>query len=411
MTLLAVFIVLCLMTEAFFSGSEVAFVSLDKSRIRRQAQSGSAAAGAVQAILDKPERLLSTTLIGTNLSVVAGSFMANELFARRFGPEASVWAVAMMIPLILLFGEILPKTISRRHAEAIALKTVLPLRVAMMALSPMVALTSGAARLLVRPFRARAGKLPFVTKEELRMILQAEHRLALEKDEASLIKHLIDFADAKAREHMTPLIDVASLPAQATVAEAVRMIHERGFSRLPVYNDRVDNITGLVEAMDLIEERAETLPLASFVKKPFYVPETARIDRLLDEFRKNHQEMAVVVDEYGSAVGVLTLEDIIEQIVGDVLDEFDRPGRVGIERAGEGIFLVDGKCRLDDLEREMGMEFPRAGYETAAGMAAHLFQKVPRAGETLEHGGFRLTVIDASQRTVRKLRVERKTRA
>ena len=410
MTLLAVFIVLCLMTEAFFSGSEVAFVSLDRSRIRRRAENGSAAARAVQAILDKPERLLSTTLIGTNLSVVAGSFMANELFARRFGPDASVWAVAMMIPLILLFGEILPKTISRRHAEAIALKTVLPLRVAMMALSPMVALTSGAARLLVRPFRARAGKIPFVTKEELRMILQAEHRLALEKDEAILIKHLIDFADAKAREHMTPLIDVASLPAQATVADAVRMIHERGFSRLPVYNDRVDNITGLVEAMDLIDDRAETLTLASFVKKPFYVPETARIDRLLDEFRKNHQEMAVVVDEYGSAVGVLTLEDIIEQIVGDVLDEFDRPGRVGIERAGEGIFLVDGKCRLDDLEREMGMEFPRAGYETAAGMAAHLFQKVPRAGETLEHGGFRLTVIDASQRTVRKLRVERKTR-
>ena len=410
MTLLALFIALCLLTEAFFSGTEVAFVSVDRSRIRRQAEGGSAAARAVQSILDKPERLLSTTLIGTNLSVVAGSFMANELFARRFGPEASVWAVAMMIPLILLFGEILPKTISRRHAEAIALKTVLPLRVAMMALSPMVAVTSGAVRLLVSPFRARAGKLPFVTKEELRMILQAEHRLALEKDEASLIKHLIDFADAKAREHMTPLIDVASLPAQATVAEAVQMIHERGFSRLPVYNDRVDNITGLVEAMDLIDARAETLPLASFVKKPFYVPETARIDRVLDEFRKNHQEMAVVVDEYGSAVGVLTLEDIIEQIVGDVLDEFDRPGRVGIERAGEGVFLVDGKCRLDDLEREMGLEFPRAGYETAAGMAAHLFQKVPRAGETLEHAGFRLTVIEASQRTVRKLRVERKPR-
>lgn len=410
MTILATLIALCLLTEAFFSGSEVAFVSVDRSRIRRRAEGGSAAARAVQSILERPERLLSTTLIGTNLSVVAGSFLANEMFARRFGPGASVWAVAMMIPLILLFGEILPKTISRRHAEAIALKTVLPLKAAMLALSPMVALTSGAARLLVKPFRARADKLPFVTKEELRMILQVEHRIALEKDEASLIKHLIDFADAKAREHMTPLVDVASLPAQATVADAVAMIHERGFSRLPVYNDRVDNITGLVEAMDLIDALAGTQTLIPFLKKPFYVPETARIDRLLDEFRKNHQEMAIVVDEYGSAVGVLTLEDIIEQIVGDVLDEFDRPGRVGIERAGDGVFIVEGKCRLDDLEREMGIEFPRAGYETAAGMASHLFQKVPKAGETLEHGGFRLTVVDASQRTVRKLRVERKAR-
>jgi CBS domain containing-hemolysin-like protein len=399
-------IALCLAVEAFFAGSEVALVSLDRSRIRRRAEAGSAAAGRVLALLERPERLLSTTLIGTSLSVVAASFLANEMFARRFGPDLSAWAIAMMIPLILLFGEILPKTISRRHAEAISLKVVFPLRVAMFALAPVTAVTSGVARLLVRPFRARAGRLPFVTKEELRMILHADQRHALERDEAALIKHLIDFADAKASEHMTPLVDVAALSADATLAEAARIIHERGFSRIPIYTGRVDNITGLVEAMDLIDAPPEQASLAACIKKPFYVPETARIDRLLEEFRKHHQEMAVVVDEYGAAVGVLTLEDIIEQIVGDVLDEFDRPGRTGIEKKGEGVLLVDGRCKIDDLEAALGKQFPRAGYETVAGLVGHLFQKVPRAGEVLEQTGLRITVVDATQRTVGRVKME-----
>ena len=397
---------ICLVVEAFFSGSEVALVSADRARIRRKAEAGSSAAHQIQILMERPERVLSTTLLGTNISVVTASFLANELAAQRFGPGASAWSIVLMIPLILLFGEILPKTISRRHAEIIALKVAWPLRAATVLLSPVVAVTSGAARLVVRPFRARADKHPFVTKEELRMILEAEHRLALEKDEARLIHRLLDFADAKAKEHMTPLVDVASLQHTAGVQEAVRVIHERGFSRLPIYTDRVDNITGLVEAMDLIDSSPDETSLSPYFKKPLYVPESARIDRLLDELRRSHQEMAVVVDEYGSAAGIITLEDIIEEIVGDVMDEFDRPGKTGLERVGEGIFVVDGKYKLDDLEEALGAHLPRAGYETVAGLAAHLFQKVPRAGEMVSHDDVRLTVIDSTQRTVRKVKIE-----
>ncbi|HZI93467.1 MAG TPA: hemolysin family protein [Patescibacteria group bacterium] len=406
MLLLAALIAACLAAEAFFSGSEVALVSVDRNRIRRRAEAGSVTARHVQNLIDRPDRLLSTTLIGTNLAVVTASFLANELFARRFGPGASAWGIVLMIPLILLFGEILPKTFSRRHPETIALKVILPLRFAMLLMTPLVAITSGAARLFVRPFHARGGRLPFVTKEELRMILHAEHRLALERDETSLIKHLVDFADAKAGEHMTPLVDVASLPHTAGLSQAVRLIHERGFSRIPIFADRVDNITGIVEAMDLIDASPEEASLARFIKLPFYVPVTARIDGLLEEFRRTHQEMAVVVDEYGSAVGVLTLEDIVEEIVGDVFDEFDRPGKAGFERSGDGAFLVDGKYKLDELEEKLGVRLPRAGYETVAGLTSHLFQKVPKAGETLEQDGIRITIIDASQRTVRRIRLE-----
>jgi len=407
LALLCGLIVAFLALEAFFAASEVALVSVDRTRIRRGAQTGSRAARMVQRLMERPDRVLSTTLIGTNIAVVSASFLANEMIARRFGPEMSAWAILVMIPLILLFGEILPKTISRRHPEAVALKVAFPLRLAMMALTPLVAITSGAARLFVRPFHGRGGRLPFVTKEELRMILQADHRIELERDESNLIKHLLDFADAKASEHMTPLVDTVSLPHTASLQDAARAIHERGFSRIPVYTERVDNITGIVEAMDLIDATPGETPLAPYLKKPFYVPETARIDRLLDEFRRQHQEMAVVVDEYGSASGVLTLEDIIEQIVGDVLDEFDRPGKAGIERVAEGVYVVDGRYKLDDLERKLGAELRRAGYETVAGLTTHLFQKVPAAGETLVHEGLRFTVIDASQRAVRKVRVER----
>ncbi|HET6371972.1 MAG TPA: hemolysin family protein [Candidatus Polarisedimenticolia bacterium] len=399
-------IILCLAMEGFFSGAEVALVSADRGRMRRRAEAGSAAARRVQLLMSHPEKLLSTTLIGTNLSVVTASFLANELTASRFGPEASAWSILLMIPFILLFGEILPKTISRRHPDSVALRVAFPLSVAMALLSPIVAIASAVARLALKPFHARAGSNPFVTKEELRMILQAEHRLALQHDEARLIKRLLDFADARAKENMTPLVDVASLPHDAKLHEAARVIHERGFSRLPVYTERVDNVTGLIEAMDLIDASPDETSIARYVKKPLYVPETARIDRLLDEFRKSRQEMAIVVDEYGSATGVLTLEDIVEEIVGDVLDEFDRPGRKGLERIGEGAFVADGKLRLDELEETLGIQFPRAGYETVAGLVTHLFQKVPRAGERLVDDAFTITVMDSSPRAVRRVKIE-----
>lgn len=399
---------LCLAAEAFFSGAEVALVSVDRGRMRRLAETGSSAARLIQAMMERPERVLATTLIGTNLSVVAASFLANELIARRFGTEASAWSILILIPPILLFGEILPKTLARRHAEVIALRTAMPLRAAMALLAPLVAVTSGAARLLLRPFHRGAARLPFVTKEELRMILQADQRLELKREEAALIKRLVDFADARARDSMTPLVEVVSLPQEAGLQDAVRLVHERGYSRLPIYSGRKDNIIGLVEAMDLIDAPVDQPEqgVVAYIKKPFYVPETARIDRIMDDLRRNQQEMAVVVDEYGSAVGVLTLEDILEEIIGDILDEFDRPGRSGIEAVGERAVVAEGRVRLEDVEATLDVALPRAGFETLAGLATHLFQKVPQAGETIDHSGLRYTVIDATQRAVRKVRVE-----
>jgi putative hemolysin len=403
-------IALCLATEAFFSGSEVALVSADRARIRRRAESGSAAARRVQSMMEHPERVLSTTLVGTNLSVVAGSFLANELFARRFGPSASAWAIVVMAPLILLCGEVLPKTLGRRHADTVALRVSLPLRLLMGLMTPVVALMSASARLVVRVFSRRAARNPFVTKEELRLILQADHRLTLEKDEARLVRRLVDFADARVREHMTPLVDVVAVPQEATVREAVRLIHERGFSRLPVYAGRMDNIVGIAQAMKLIDAPPETwdAPLRDgWTSEPFYVPETARIDRVLDDFRRHQQEMAIVVDEYGSAAGLITLEDVVEEMVGDVLDEFDRPGKSGLERVGPGTVVADGKLKLDRVESALAVSLPRAGFETVGGLAVHLFQKVPRAGESLTHDGLRFTILEATQRAVHRVKIER----
>ncbi|MGH9868429.1 MAG: hemolysin family protein [Candidatus Polarisedimenticolia bacterium] len=408
--LLVSLILLAILAEAFFSGSEVAIVSADRARIRRRAEAGRAAARRLQAMMERPERVLSTTLIGTNLSVVAASFLANELFARRFGPQASWWAIPAVAPVILLFGEILPKTLARRHAETIALLAAWPLRAIMFVMTPAVAVMSGIARLVVRAFSKRVPRNPFVTKEELRHILQADHRLVLQKEEARLIRRLLDFADARARQPMTPLVDVVSISKDATVRDAARIIHERGFSRLPVHAGRPDNIVGIVQAMRLIEAPPERWdePIApGWMTQPFYVPESARIDRLLDEFRKQQQEMAIVVDEYGSAVGLLTLEDIVEEIVGDVLDEFDRPRKSGLERIDTGIVVADGKVRLEVVEKALDIILPREGYETVGGLAAHLFQKVPKAGETLDHEGLRITILEATQRHVRRVRIER----
>ncbi len=404
---LAALIAMCLVIEAFFAGAEVAVVSADRGRLRRRAEAGSRGARRLLRLMEHPERVLSATLIGSSLSVVTAAFLANELCVRTLGPGSTVWGMVVMVPLILLLGEILPKSIARKHADRLAPAVSWPLAASMAALSPLVWAASAIARLALKPFHRRARRLPFVTREELQMVLQAEHRLALERDEASLIRRMLNFADARAREHMTPLVDVASLPHDAMLHEAAALIKERGFSRIPIYTGRLDNITGIVEAMDLIDAPTVGGAVSLYVKRPLYVPETASIDRLLEEFRRQQQEMAIVVDEYGSAVGVLTLEDIIEQIVGDVMDEFDRPGRSAIERVGAAGFVVDGRVKLDDLSAALDMTLPREGFETAAGLVAHLFQKVPHAGDTLTHEGLRITVLDASPRTVRRVKIEK----
>jgi magnesium and cobalt exporter, CNNM family len=396
-----------LLAEAFFALSEVTLISASRERLRARADAGSRASAKAIDLLARPERILATTLTATNLCLVGSSFAANETAARLLGPERSAWAIVALAPVILLFGELLPKMLARRHADALAPVVAYPVRAAMTLLSPIVSAAGGLSRAIVGSIKGSSAPDPFVTKEEIRAILRAERRAALDPEEAGLISRLLGMAGAKVREVMTPLPDVVAISAAAPVSEAVEMIRRHGYSRLPVFQDRTDNIVGIIHAMDLIQSRAAGAPLQAFLKRAFYVPEAGRLDQVLDEFRRRGQEMAVAVDEFGAASGIVTMEDVLEELVGEILDEFDRPRRDRLEPAGAGAHVADGSLPLGDLGEALGVTFPRAGYETLAGFIAFKLQRIPKVGDTVEFGDLRLTVTEAGDRRVRKVRIER----
>lgn len=395
------------LAEGFYAMSEIALVSASKERLRNLAAAGSRTAALAEQLLSRPERLLATTLIATNICLVSNSFAANEAAARLLGARRSAWALVILAPMILVFAEILPKTMGRRHADTLALVAAWPVRWAMLVLTPAVSLMGALSRVLVGRVRRPGLRIPFVTKEEIRAILRAERRAALDPDEAGLISRLLGMATARIREVMTPLPDVVALPADASTGEAVRKIQLHGYSRLPVFRERTDNIVGVVHAMDLLSAPEGRTGLKGLTRKPFYVPEAGRLDVLLDEFRRRGHELAIVVDEYGAASGIVTLEDVLEEMVGDILDEFDRPRRDLLQEEAEGSFLVEGKVRLTDLSERLSVPLPRGGYETVAGFMADRLQRIPRQGDTVEYQRLRFTVVEASQRRVRRILIEK----
>jgi len=394
-----------LLTEAFFALSEIALISASRERLRARSDGGSLAAACAVRLLERPERMLATALIATNLCLLTSSFAANEAAARILGGERSAWSIVLLAPFILVLAEILPKMLARRHADALAPLVAYPVRAAMAVLSPAVAVAGAFSRAVVGSFRRPGAKDPYVTKDELRAILLAERRAALDPEEARLIHRLLGLAGARVREVMTPLPDVVGVPAAAPPAEAMEKIRQHGFSRLPVYQDRTDNIVGIVHTMDLIMAAPGETTLSPFVRRPFYVPESGRLEQLLDEFRRRGHEMAVVVDEYGAASGIVTMEDVLEELVGDILDEFDRPRREVLESEPSGAYAAAGSVHLTDLSEALGVPFPRAGYETLAGFIAHRLQRIPRPGDQVRFERLTLTVTEATERRVKKVRI------
>jgi len=391
--------------EAFFALSEIALISANRARLRALAASGSGAAGCAVALLERPEKLLATALTGTNLCLVSASFAANEAASRVLGEARSAWAIAVLAPIILMFGEFLPKAFARRHADRIAALVAYPIRVAMLLLSPVVGLAGGFSRIFMSAVTRGNGPHPFVTREELRAVLRAERRAAFDPEEASLIHRLLGMAGSRVREVMTPLPDVISISASVTHAKAAETIRRHGFSRIPVYQDRTDNIVGVVHTMDLIVAGGEDPGIAPYLRRPLYVPESGKLQQLLDEFRRRGQELAVVVDEYGAASGIVTLEDVLEELVGDILDEFDRPRIESLEREASGAFIAQGSIHLSDLSEKLGVKFPRAGYDTLSGFMAHRLQRIPKEGDRVLFEGLTLSVLEAGGRRARRVRI------
>ena len=391
----------CLVATMFFSAAEMAFIAANRLRLRHLAEEGNRVAADYLEAFRNPARVLSTAMMGVTVAHIVASSAVTFALIPRFGGAAALVATAALTPAMLVFGEIIPKAVAREWATRLILTLYRPLVWASVLLAPFVAFSQAIVSLLLRLV---GGQQPdvrhFVSREELKNLLQMEPgEVNVTTQEAEMIDNIFDLGETTVREVMVPLVDVAMVPETASPMDAVALIRERGFSRLPVFAQRETSITGVVAAMDLLARGAAAATVRDLMRAPLYVPEAKRIDELLREMQKNRVHLAVVVDEYGGATGIVTLEDVVEQIVGEIEDEHDRTP-AAVERLPDGSYWVAARTNIDELNEALDWTLPKRDYETIAGLVLSTLGRIPRTGEEFQVPGYTITVLEADTRRV-----------
>jgi CBS domain containing-hemolysin-like protein len=392
----------CLVATMFFSAAEMAFIAANRLRLRHLAEEGHRTAAEYLEAFRNPARVLSAAMMGVTVAhIVASSAVTFALMPRVGKTSAALIATVLLTPLMLVFGEIIPKAVAREWATRLVLTLYRPLVWASILLAPFVAFAQSVVGLLLR---LAGGRQPdvrqFVSREELKNLLQMEPGEAnVTTQEAEMIDNIFDLGETTVREVMVPLIDTVMVAESAGPMEAVALIQQRGFSRLPVYAERETNVTGVLTAMDLLRRAAVVPAVRDLMRQPLYVPESKRIDDLLREMQKGSMHHAVVVDEYGGATGIVTLEDVVEEIVGEIEDEHDRTP-ASVERLPDGSYWVAARTNIDELNEALDWTLPKRDYETIAGLVLSTLGRIPRTGEEFQVPGYTITVLEADTRRV-----------
>jgi len=403
-------ILLCIALEGLFSGGEIALIASDIHRIRQKAEAGSKSAAIALRLLDNPEWFLATCLTGTDLCVITSTALATSLFIAALGPARGEWAtVAVMVPAILVFGEIVPKSFFRQRAERKAVFIAPFIWAASWVLYPFVYAVSKIARGTVYVLAGERGKtsLPYITKDGLKVLLHEEAKQTdVKRSEKEMVDRIFDFSETSVGRVMVPISNVAALEDEATFGEAARLINETGFSRLPVYQGDVINIVGVVNAFDILKAlpASASRPVRSALRQLLYVPASKPADDLLLEMQRRGEPMAVVIDEYGGALGIVTIEDILEEIVGDIRDEYDKRERA-IRKLGPGRYLVTARIGIDRLQEIIPLNIPEGPYETLAGYLLHQMGRVPRRMEQFRSGSVQFVVEDADMKSIKQVQI------
>ena len=390
------FIVVFLFLQGLFSGGELALVAADINKIRSRAKAGSQSAQTALKLLNRPEWFLSTTLTGTNICVVTNTALATSMFISMFRTaRGELFSIMVMIPLLLIMGELVPKSIFRQHPEAVALKISWFLWGASFVLYPIVFIISKISKGALNIFtqEQKTYYTPYITKTGLEFLLQkGGEESDIMTSEREMIQRIFEFTDSTAEDIMVPLSNVTALSSETTLRDAVHIVSEKGFSRIPVYHGRVYNMIGILHSFDLLDifhgEAQQALLLSEDdpVEKcmrdnVLFVPETKPTDELLLELQKRSEHMAVVVDEYGGAVGIATIEDIVEEIVGEIDDEYVNK-ESHYRKIAPGKYLFSAQVKMEHVQAVIPESLPDGDYETLGGFLLYHMGKIPRRNET-----------------------------
>lgn len=397
-------VVFTVIAQGFFSGSEMAFVSANRARLEALAADGNRGAIRALAMLEQEDQLLGTCLIGTNVSLITGATVVSAIVLARGGTELT--STLLFAPFALLFGEAVPKTIYQHHANTLVPLLSGPLRLAQIAFTPMLWVVGGWARVL----GGALGHETHPSRQELVMLLDADQGSDIKPRERTIIRRVLELDELTVEEAMTPLVEVRAVSKDASVDEAIELIQRHGHSRLLVYSERVDNIIGLVDHTRLLFEAATEDPVSKHVVEVSFTPEMKSARQLLDEMRSSGLELTVVVDEYGGVVGMVTLEDLLEELFGEIHDERDilEPS---IRQLGEREWRIPARTEIEVVERTIGCPLPEGDYETIAGLLLDRTGRIPQPGETILLDGMQLTVEQGNARVVLQIRLRRLDRA
>ena len=404
---LVVLVIVCVLISAFFSAAEIAFIAANRVRLRHLAEQGSRVARGLMAAFQHPERLLATAMMGVTIVQVSAAGLTTALLLGWLDRQASFWATVILTPVMLVFGEILPKALAQTRATTVALGTFDVLRGAAWLLAPLVGVANLIVRAILRSLGHTERRDPFVSREDLRLLVESEPVgvTDVREEEREMIEGIFDLVETSVREIMVPLVDVVAVPEEATVAEAILKIRESGHSRLPVYRERIDHVVGIVTALDILHRGAEGKTVKNLARPAHYVPSTKRISDLLPEMQRERLQLAVVVDEYGGSEGIVSIEDIVEEIVGDIQDDHDRPSST-FTPLPDGSYLVAGRIAIEELNEALKWDLPRKDYDTVAGLMLSVLGRIPRPGEHVTLGRYELSVVDADERRILKVKVK-----
>lgn len=399
-------IILCLICEGFFSGSEIAVISADKIYMKQLGEKGSEGARLLNKMGERPEWIVGTALIGTNLSVITSTILATLIMRELYGEKGELYTLALMSPLILIFGETIPKRIFQQRANFMAPKVIFPLWFFSRLFYPLIFLMTKFVEVVFFLGRDKLHSNPFVTIEDLRSLLKSSNKGSdLKLEEKEIISRIFDFPKTNVKGIMVPLIDVAALEDTSTVEEAIEMIADKGFSRLPVYHERIDQIIGIINSIGLWHIPIEEKNIAPYVMPAFYVPETKPIDELLPELQRSKDKMAVVVDEYGGSVGIVTLEDVLEEIVGEIYDEYDTTKTLYYQLSPSR-YVINARMEIEQVSELLKIPIPPGEYETLGGFLLDRMGRIPKVGEKLIFGNATFRIIKATTRTITEVSVE-----
>ena len=391
--------------SAYFSATETAFSSLNRTRLRVLAEKGDKRAALACSLSEQYDKMLTSILIGNNIVNIALSSLCTLLFIHLLGDGGATVATAVATVVVLVFGEVTPKSLAKESPERFAMFSAPFLRAVMWVLSPFAWLFSQLKKLVGRVVRS-GGERPMTQEELLMLVDEVQQEGGLDKDEHELLRSAIEFTDRDAEDILTHRVDLEAVPADASPEEVARVFGESRFSRLLVYGTDIDDIVGVIHQSDFYADGLQGgKPLSALMTPPLFVPKSIRISVLLRLLQRKKAHIAVVTDGYGGTLGIVTMEDILEELVGEIWDEHDEVVE-DIRREGAGVWTVSGGADLYRLLDRLGLDGRQVESASVTGWVMERLGRVPEPGDVFTEGPWRITVTAADERRVRQLRVE-----